>query len=236
MVLMSTPDINQAVIELRRRMKDKGFTQGSLAQRIGRVQSWVSTRLFVDPDATLRHLAYKEPQVLDRLLGALEWTLTELNQQTGLAIPIKPEEQNEVELSPENFSGHREILVYDMLSGGPGADGGTVIDTISISDEFKGEHVAYEVQGESMAPDIESGDRVVVKVQDYASPGNEIVCYVPDYGMLVKYLKKIEGGQHVLTSYNPAYKPIWATDITIYGVVVEVRKRRKVVNGNHGTN
>ncbi len=150
--------------------------------------------------------------------------------ETKLHVPVR-ESNNEVELSPENFSKNRNISVYDMLSGGPGADGGTVIDIIAISEEFKGEHIAYEVSGDSMAPDIESGDRVVVKLQDYAEPGDEIVCFVPDRGMLVKFLDRIEGDQYVLTSYNPAHKPIWARDLKIYGIVAEVRKRRRK-NGN----
>ena len=112
-----------------------------------------------------------------------------------------------------------------------------MIEVIDIPDTWRGEHVAYEVSGDSMAPDIEDGDRVVVKLQDYASPGNEIVCFVPDHGMLVKFLDRTApAGEYVLTSYNPEYRPIWTNEITIYGVVVEVRKRRKVVNGNHGTN
>ena len=102
-------------------------------------------------------------------------------------------------------------------------------------------YTAYEVTGYSMAPEIPSGARVIVRVQDYASPGNEIVCWVPEYGMLVKRLEKLTNdGQYVLTSYNPTHRPIWSADVHIYGVVVEIRTRRKVVNGTpvngHGPN
>lgn len=160
-----------------------------------------------------------------------EWLTT-----TGLHVPVR-EARDEVQLDPAVTVGRRSIEVYDILSAGPGGDGGTVIEVIDIPDTWRGEHAAYEVSGNSMSPDIEDGDRVVVKLQDYASPGNEIVCYVPDHGMLVKYLERTTSdGQYVLTSYNPEYRPIWTTEITIYGVVVEVRKRRKVVNGNHGAN
>lgn len=230
-------DVQQAAIALRRQMKERGYNQTSFARAVGRTQSWVSNVFFADPEAALRYLAYKEPEVLQRILEALGWDVRTLNRETGLSIPISPEELNEVELSPENFTGRREIVVYDLLSAGPGGDGGTVIEVIDIPDTWRGEHAAYEVSGNSMSPDIEDGDRVVVKLQDYASPGNEIVCYVPDHGMLVKYLERTTtDGQYVLTSYNPEYRPIWTTEITIYGVVVEVRKRRKVVNGNHGAN
>jgi SOS-response transcriptional repressor LexA len=112
-----------------------------------------------------------------------------------------------------------------------------VIDVVDIPVAWEGHYAAYQVTGDSMAPDIPDGARVVVRVQDYASPGNEIVVWVPDHGMLVKRLERITpDGELVLTSYNPEFKPIWARDVRIYGVVVEVRLRRKVINGNHGPN
>src|SRR5690606_11835807 len=78
---------NRAVLALRRRLKELGLTQTELALRVGRVQGWVSSRLFLDPDATLRHLAYKDPDTLAKLLDALQWSLEELNRSTGLDIP-----------------------------------------------------------------------------------------------------------------------------------------------------
>ena len=83
---------DHATIAIRRRMKDVGLTQTEFAKRIGRVQGWVSGRLFVDPDATLRHLAYKEPDVLARILSSLGWSIHQLNAATRLSIPIAPEE------------------------------------------------------------------------------------------------------------------------------------------------
>lgn len=230
---------NRAVLALRRRLKDLGLTQTELALRIGRVQGWVSGRLFIDPDATLRHLAYKDPDTLAKLLDALQWSsLEELNRSTGLDIPTSQALQDEVQVDTEDLrGGTRTIPVYDLLSAGPGGDGGTLIDVIDIPAAWEGPHAAYEVVGDSMAPDIPEGARVVVRVQDYASPGNEIVVWVPDHGMLVKYLERITPeGELVLTSYNPEYRPIWAKDAKIYGVVVEVRLRRRVINGNHGPN
>lgn len=219
-------------------MRERGHNQTSLAKAVGRSQSWVSNGLLVDPDSTLAHLAYREPEVLRRLLTELGWTLVELNRETGLSIPISPSELDEAELvNPDLSGGTRTIPVVDLLSAGPGSDGGAVIEVIDIPEAWKGPHAAYRISGDSMSPDIEDGDRVVIKLQDYASPGNEIVCYVPDHGMLVKYLERISpAGEYVLTSYNPEYRPIWTSEITIYGVVVEVRKRRKVINGNHGPN
>ena len=62
-------------------------------------------------------------------------------------------------------------------------------------------YTAYEVTGDSMAPEIPSGARVIVRVQDYASPGNEIVCWVPEYGMLVK---RLESSPTTASTSSPA--------------------------------
>jgi SOS-response transcriptional repressor LexA len=239
LLLMPTNErLSNAILVLRRRIKEIGLNQTELAQRVGRVQSWVSSRLLVDPDSTLRYLAYKDAETLAKLLDALQWSLEELNRATGLDIPTSQALQDEVTLDIDDLrSGTRTIPVYDLLSAGAGVDGGTVIDVVDIPVAWEGHYAAYQVTGDSMAPDIPDGARVVIRVQDYASPGNEIVVWVPDHGMLVKRLERITpDGELVLTSYNPEFKPIWARDVRIYGVVVEVRLRRKVVNGRHGPN
>ena len=87
-----------------------------------------------------------------------------------------------------------------------------------------------------MAADIPNGTRVVIKVQDYASRGNEIVYWASVNEMLDKYLDRNEGQEYFLTNYNPLYSPIWTPELVIFGVVSEIRFRRKYVNGNHGPN
>lgn len=211
------------------------MTQTELAKRVGRVQGWVSGRLFVDPDATLRHLAYKDPETLNRLCAALNWTLQDVNRATGLDIPIPPGEKDEVTLvNPDLRGGTRRIPVYDLLSAGPGGDGGTVIAEVDIPEAWKGEHAAYEVTGDSMAPRIPDGSTVIIRCQDYARPGSIIVAYAPEHGMLVKFFERAtEAGQCVLTSFNPAYAPIWTDvdELRVYGVVREVRTRIELMNG-----
>ncbi len=53
------------------------------------------------------------------------------------------------------------------------------------------------------------------------------------YRVARKHLERVEDGYYVLTSINPGYKPIWTKEIRIYEIVVEIRQRRKVINGNH---
>jgi len=240
LLLMPTNErLSNAILALRRRIKEIGLNQTELAQRVGRVQSWVSSRLLVDPDSTLRYLAYKDAETLAKLLDALQWSLEELNKATGLDIPTSQALQDEVTLDIDDLrSGTRTIPVYDLLSAGAGVDGGTVIDVVDIPVAWEGHYAAYEVVGDSMAPHIPEGARVVIRVQDYANPGDEIVAWVPGIGMVVKVLDRVTPeGEVVLASYNPEYRPIWASEARIYGVVVEVRLRRKRYrNGKHGPN
>lgn len=232
----------RAVQAIRLRIHKRGLGQTELGELVGRSQGWISSRLLRSPDETIRHLAYKEPETLKRLLRALEWTLLDLNTATGLDIPVAPSMLREAELvNPDMRAGTRSILVYDLLSAGPGSDGGTAIEQIDIPDYWHGEYAAYKVTGDSMLPEIRDGSTVIIHVQDHASPGNIIVAWVPEVGMVVKELSRVEpDGRHVLTSLNPLFSPIWAKDIRIYGIVRETRNAVKTYNGNgrdkHGPN
>ena len=158
-----------------------------------------------------------------------------LNEVNGTPYPAKPNiytDQAHLE-SPNIHQGRRRIPVYDLVSAGPGSEGGTVVSYIDQGPELVGQHQAYRISGDSMATEIEDGDIVVIQVRDYASPGNDIVCWTAEEGMLCKRLTRIDDGYYMLTSNNTAYKPIWTSEIRIYGIVVEIRKRRKIINGSH---
>lgn len=158
-----------------------------------------------------------------------------LSRVNDTPYPSKPNIfTDEVHLeTPDVNQGRRRIPVIDLLSAGPGNDGGTVVGSVDLGDEFVGAHAAYRITGDSMFPDIHDRGTVIIRCQEYSSPKNIIVCWTPDDGMLCKYLNRVEDGYYVLTSMNPAYKPIWTRDIHIYGIVVEIRNPRTVINGNH---
>lgn len=130
--------------------------------------------------------------------------------------------------------GTKRIPEYDLLKAGPGGRGGEVIGFVDFSEDAPGEQIAYRVSGHSMSPEINDNDSVIVRVQDYSSPRNTIVCWTPDDGTMVKYLKeRRDDGTYVLVSHNPDYPPIWAKELRIYGVVIQIRKNLTVINGNH---
>ncbi len=167
------------------------------------------------------------------LAEVLKWETRELDDALGLRIPNIYTDEVHLETANIYNDARRRIPVYDLVSAGPGSDGGVVVAYVDIGPEFSGEHHAYRVSGESMRPEIEDSDIIIVRAQNYAAVRNDIVCWTSNDGMLCKRLSGSENGLYVLTSINPEYGAIVTKDIHIYGIVVEVRKRRKVYNGNH---
>lgn len=170
----------------------------------------------------------------------LQITRHEWRDQTGLFVPLGPGEPMPEEpkgnarlLTTDVTSGTRSIPVYDLLSAGPGGDGGTIIDWLDIPETWRGNHAGYQVTGDSMSPHIPDGARIVVRTQEHANPGEVIACYSPEHGSVVKVLQGVaENGLVTLTSFNPAYPPLWAPYIHVFGVVVEIRVRPPYVDRN----
>lgn len=185
-----------------------------------------------DPAAWSK-VSYEKLRALARAYNLpLEKFLSRVN---GTPYPAKPNiYTDEVTLeSPDLRRSTRPIPEIDLLSAGPGGDGGTIIGYVDIPDSWTGDHLAYRVSGDSMSPNIPENATVIVRKREYASPKNVIVCWTAEEGMLCKYLKeRTNNGEYVLTSFNPNYAPIWARSLTVYGPVVEVRTRLEVINGN----
>lgn len=181
----------------------------------------------------------KDPLTLDvvqlnALLKALEWTPQEFSEATELALPksFQPPEGNAKLDASGMLEGSRSVPVYDLVSAGPGGEGGTIVDTLDIPATWKGSFGAYQVTGDSMAPHIPDQARVVVKLQDYAEPGDIIVGHDPEIGTFVKVFSgMVSPGVARLSSLNPYYPPLQASALTIFGVVEEIRMRPPSLNG-----
>jgi repressor LexA len=165
--------------------------------------------------------------------GTAPWAKVSLTVLKGFARAFRMSVEDLVdyvdgrgEVSPtgERLVSGRRVPVFDLVSGGDGLDGGVVIDYADIPMEWKGEFVAYEVEGDSMAPSIPAGSRVITKKTDVVRPGQLIVAYVPEHGMVAKrYAYNEPDGLVVLTSDNPEHPPIFTREMTPIGVIVEVR-------------
>ncbi len=217
---------------LERIRLDKDLTPEHAAELTGGVVSARRLRNLEEREGVWQRVKEEEATALARAYGMS--VMSFLNTVNGTPYPAKPNiYTDEATLQASSISGRRRIPVIDLLSAGPGGDGGNIVGYIDLEDEFQGPHSAYLITGDSMEPEIRDGETVIVRCQDYAPPKNNIVCWTPDDGMLCKYLDRVEDGFYVLTSLNPLYKPIWTREIHIYGIVVQSRKPFKVSNGNH---
>ena len=94
-----------------------------------------------------------------------------------------------------------------------------------------GELFALRVQGDSMEPDLRSGDIIIVEKQDFAESGDIVVIRVNGEDVTVKRVKKTINGIMLIPS-NTAYDPVFFDrqavvdlPVTIIGRVIEIRRR-----------
>jgi len=103
-----------------------------------------------------------------------------------------------------------------------------IIDWIAISPQFikpDSDIFLLRVKGNSMSPQIEHNDIVVVRRQLTAKPGEIVVAFIEDGTTIKKYLPK--AGQIILQPLNPKYEPIIVkpSKLRIQGKVVGVMKQ-----------
>jgi SOS-response transcriptional repressor LexA len=134
--------------------------------------------------------------------------------------------RSEVSAVAETLVQGRRVPVYDLVSAGDGLDGGVVIDYAEVPANWAGEYVAYEIEGDSMSPSVQPGSVVIVRRTPDVRPGQLVVAYVPEHGMVLKrYAHNEPDGLMVLTSDNPTAPPIFTRELAPVGVVVEVRTK-----------
>lgn len=100
-----------------------------------------------------------------------------------------------------------------------------VVDYEEINEELalRGEYFGIVVKGDSMEPELRTGDVLIVRCQPEAESGDIVVAGVGEDEATVKRL--FLGDAPVLQPLNPAYPPIFGRPFRIYGKVVEVRRR-----------
>lgn len=81
--------------------------------------------------------------------------------------------------------------------------------TIELSADLpRGPYVALEVTGDSMEPLLHSGDTVLVKLEEKASPGSVVVARDPEHGYVVKEVGRLTAHGIELLSLNPEFPPL----------------------------
>ena len=130
------------------------MTQKSLGKGVGRSQSWVSGELLSDTQRVVKHLWVNEPQTLERLAATLNWSVPELVDNVGVALPRSAPAS---EVAGGNL---RSVLIYDT-SNPEGS--GRVVGETTIPGDWQGEHRAYRVEGDG-TEDAPPGATVVVRM------------------------------------------------------------------------
>jgi repressor LexA len=94
-----------------------------------------------------------------------------------------------------------------------------------------GELFALRVQGDSMEPDLRSGDIVIIEKQEFIENGDIAVIRVNGEDVTLKRVKLTNKGLMLIPS-NPAYDPVFfdsdqvaTLPVTIIGKVIEIRRR-----------
>lgn len=214
------PATTPAGVRLRQRIKERYRSQTAFAADVGRGQSWVSNVLLEDPEQTLSGLAYREPETLEKVLSALDWTLPRLNSELGVSIPLRPKD---VPASAGQFEipgGMIAVEIVGMANGGKPKDYGLPVGKENV----RGANTrAYLVDGDSMDDGsedaIRSGDWVLVDIS-LTKPvnGRVFLLEIIGDGMTVKRLRRVDDGW-VFMSDNPSGES-WRDDqVTIVGEV-----------------
>lgn len=108
-----------------------------------------------------------------------------------------------------------------------------IIDWEEIPEEMSrsGEYFGLVVEGDSMAPDINNKDIVIVRKQDTADNGDVVIAMVNSHDAVCKKFMKYDWGLQLLSN-NPAYEPMAFTadyveslPVRILGKVVELRRK-----------
>ena len=108
-----------------------------------------------------------------------------------------------------------------------------ILDYEEIPQTWKnqGEFFGLKIKGDSMKPDINDGDTVIVKQQSTANNGDIIIALVNGDDATCKKFEKLDNGI-ILISNNSEYSPMYFSNeeiitkpVVIIGKVVELRRK-----------
>ncbi len=202
-------------IRIKRAREMRGMSQLGLAKQIGvpfqRVSEW--ERGVVSPSA--RYLR----AIADALSVSLDWLLSGVGP---VELPQKGEGRFALSAVP----------VYGTVPAGPPYDPGDpgVIDVMAVPAEYSGRDVfGLVVKGDSMAPTLVDGDRVLVARDIKPKDGMVVVARLNGGEYTIKRMRS-QGNLLILSPDNPNFQPIIISpedSCEIVGVAVEVIRRLK---------
>jgi SOS-response transcriptional repressor LexA len=156
-----------------------------------------------------------------KYITGLGVTIDQFEAATGLRI-------TSVSVSRLATSGHVQLIpLVTSVGAGPGFEDGDQIGEVAIPLTWTGQHVAFQVEGDSMEPEVSHGDTVIVRSESNVSLGDSVVAYCPDEGLILKRFEiaNNETFELVLESNNRNYASVFLDeDCRILGKVVEIRR------------
>lgn len=203
---------------LRAIRKNRNYSMKNLGELIGMSESTISQyetgKRQPDP-STLIKLAEVLNTTVDCLLG-LDSNLSPINAPLTAGAKIK---------------------VFGRVPAGIPIEAiEDIIDEIEISEKMANddhEYLALLVTGESMLPIYQDGDIVIIRKQETANTGDDVVAYVNGYDATLKRLQRYKEGIR-LKALNPNFESRFYTNaqieslpVRILGIVVEMRRTMK---------
>jgi repressor LexA len=203
---------------LRAIRKNRNYSMKNLGELIGMSESTISQyetgKRQPDP-STLIKLAEVLNTTVDCLLG-LDSNLSPINAPLTAGAKIK---------------------VFGRVPAGIPVEAiEDIIDEIEISEKMANddhEYLALLVTGESMLPIYQDGDIVIIRKQETANTGDDVVAYVNGYDATLKRLQRYKEGIR-LKALNPNFESKFYTNaqieslpVRILGIVVEMRRTMK---------
>jgi len=155
------------------------------------------------------------------LIKALDWTVQEFSQATGLDVTKL---SNLDILQRETIPVRRyRIPIVEAGAGLPAWDESgefVVLDLPELRGKKESELFAVRVVGDSMSPTFLNGDVVVCWKEGQPEAGRVVAVHQHGDGIILKRLQ-YAGSQPMLYSDNPAYAPVMMGEYDrIYGVVL----------------
>lgn len=203
---------------LRAIRKNRNYSMKNLGELIGMSESTISQyetgKRQPDP-STLIKLAEVLNTTVDCLLG-LDSNLSPINAPLTAGAKIK---------------------VFGRVPAGIPVEAiEDIIDEIEISEKMANddhEYLALLVTGESMLPIYQDGDIVIIRKQETANTGDDVVAYVNGYDATLKRLQRYKEGIR-LKALNPNFESRFYTNaqieslpVRILGIVIEMRRTMK---------
>lgn len=202
---------NREVVELVKKLtEEQNMSMSELSRRVGIAKSAIS-RYFN---------------------GTRELPLNKIGDFASV-LHTTPDYLLGIEYEPQTPQGLKIPVLGTVAAGIPISAVEDILDYEEVpqSWENQGEFFGLRIKGDSMEPDINDGDTVIVRQQSTANNGDVVIALVNGDDATCKKFEKLDNGI-MLISNNSKYSPMYFSNeevatkpVVIIGKVVELRRK-----------